>query len=786
MSVAHKVAVKTMVARALRSGDLRIEFSDSRRARDGIRIHRRIQKSRPAHYEAEVPVRIAVETAKIDLAVSGRIDGVYVDTDGCTVEEIKTTERDLEQISRDPDPVHLGQARCYAYMYAVENNQDSVEIHLTYYQVESGQTATWAQTCDVAELAHDFNTIVARYLSQVELYLDWQACRNDSIVALDFPFDDYRRGQRAMAVDVYRAIRDQRQLLVQAATGIGKTVAALFPAIKAMTGIENPAILYLTARTTGRLAADKAMGVMRAKGLRLKTLTITAKDKICFLAERSCNPEDCEFTQGYFDRVDAAIQSIFTSDDFSRDCIEAVAREFGICPFEFSLELIFCSDCLICDYNYAFDPRVSLKRLLVESDRNCLYLVDEAHNLVDRSRDMFSAQIEKQAILDLRRKVRKQLPVLFKGLGKINSWMVAARKQCQQIPGGACSEDLAPVDLLTRLTAFVRNAEKWLVKNHKAPFREDLLEIYFKSVNFLKTADQYGDEYVTFMEQSGDNLRVKLFCLDPAERLKAVMDNSAAAIFFSATMTPAAYFRRLFGCPEDTAALQIGSPFPDDNLGLFVADRVSTLYRQRDATLPQLVEILLAMVVEKNGNYLFFFPSYRYLEKVHAAIGPAQPGLRIIVQSPEMSHAEKEAFLRHFQEKRSDTLVGFAVLGGIFGEGIDLAGDTLSGAAVVGVGLPGISYENELIKAYFNTAEQAGFQYAYQYPGINRVLQGAGRVIRTSQDRGIVLLVDQRYGRQSYRTMLPEHWRPVRIHGPEDLKVALGDFWQKGSDRTVK
>ncbi len=783
MSVAHKVAVKTMVARALRSGDLRIEFSDTRRARDGIRIHRRIQKSRPAHYQAEVPVSITVETAKIDLAVSGRVDGVYLDTGCCTVEEIKTTLRDLDQISRDPDPVHLGQVRCYAYMYAVEKNLANVEIHLTYCQVESGKMATWAQTYDVAELAEGFNTIVARYLSQVELALDWQVCRNGSIEALDFPFDAYRGGQRAMAVDVYRAIRDRKQLLVQAATGIGKTMAALFPAIKAMAGIENPAILYLTARTTGRLAADKAIGVMRAKGLRLKTLTITAKDKICFLEERSCNPEDCEFAQGYFDRVDAAIQSIFSSDDFSRDCIEAVAREFGICPFEFSLELIFCSDCLICDYNYAFDPRVSLKRLLVESDRNCFYLVDEAHNLVDRSRDIFSAQIEKQAILDLRRKVRKQLPALFKSLGKINSWMVVARKQCQQMPDGAFSQDQAPADLLMRLAAFVRNAEKWLVENLKTPFREDLLEIYFKSVNFLKTADQYGDEYVTFMEQSGGNLRVKLFCLDPADRLKAAMDNSAAAIFFSATMTPAAYFRRLFGCPEDTAALQIGSPFPDDNLGLFVADRVSTLYRQRDVTLTQLGEMLVAMVAKKSGNYLFFFPSYRYLAMVHAAIGQAQPTLRIIVQSPEMNHAEKAAFLQHFQVMRSDTLVGFAVLGGIFGEGIDLAGDKLSGAAVVGVGLPGISYENELIKAYFNAAEGAGFQYAYQYPGINRVLQGAGRVIRTSQDRGIVLLVDQRYGRHSYQAMLPKHWRPVRIRGPEDLKIALGDFWQKGNGR---
>ena len=577
MRAAYKVAVKTMVSRVLRSGDLRVEFSGPSRARDGIRVHRRIQKSRPDNYTPEVPVSLVVESRRVALQVSGRIDGVYTDTHGCTVEEIKTTAQDLETIAAKPDPVHLGQAHCYAYMYAMAENLPRVQVQLTYYHIASKKTRMWTQTYSMVELARRFHKIARQYTAQIEHALDWLACRNASIDTLEFPFEKYRRGQRDMAVGVYRAIRDRQQLLVQAATGIGKTMGTLFPAVKAIAGIEDTAILYLTARTTGRLAAQKAFERLRAKGLRLKTLTITAKDKICFLAERACNPEECDFARGYFDRIDAAVKSIFTADDFSREQITATAREFRVCPFEFSLELIYCSDCIVCDYNYAFDPRVSLKRLFAESGREYLYLVDEAHNLVDRSREMFSAQIEKQTILALRRKIGKQVPGLYRGLGKINSWMVKARKQCRALPDGVFSENRVPEDLVARLSAFIHSAEKWLVENAGGGFREDLLDFYFQGINFLKTVDRYGAEYVTLWEQTDTDLRVKLFCLDPAKELKAARGLSAAAVFFSGTMTPAAYFRRLFGCPDDAAAMQIGSPFPDDHLGLFVADRISTL-----------------------------------------------------------------------------------------------------------------------------------------------------------------------------------------------------------------
>jgi len=776
------VAVKNMVSRVLRSGDLRIAFAGPHRARDGIRIHRQLQKKRPAHYTAEVPVSLTVALDNVNLLVSGRIDGVYQGTDGCAIEEIKTTALSLEHIGRKPDPIHLGQALCYAYLFAVGEKLERVEVQVTYCQIESLETVTWAQHYRLPELKVRFEDITARYLDLVTADLEWQAGRNASIAALEFPFTEFRAGQREMAVHTYRTIRDRQQLLVQAATGIGKTMGVLFPAIKAMADLQNPLIFYLTARTTGRLAADKALAALRTRGLRLRTLTLTAKDKICFLAERSCTPEECEFAKGYYDQLPAAVRSICRCDDFSRGRIEATAREFGICPFEFSLELVYWSDCIIGDYNYVFDPRVSLKRLLSENERHHIFLVDEAHNLVDRARDMFSAQLEKRAVLALRRAFGKHRPALYKSLGKINTWMLAARKQCRELPERAYAQDQAPVDLLLRLTDLVRKAEKWLLENPSAPPREAVLEFYFAAVSFLKTADRFGDEYVTLMEQSDENLRVKLFCLDPARQLQAALETSAATVFFSATLTPASYFQRLFGCPEGAASMQIGSPFRADHLGVFVADRISTLYRQRRETLEALSEMLLALVAAQAGNYLFFFPSYDYLNKAYTAVVRKSPHLNTIVQRPEMTRAEKSAFLEHFRFQPDRTLVGFAVLGGIFGEGIDLEGDKLSGAAVIGVGLPAISFENDMIKKYFDAVEGTGFQYAYQYPGFSRVMQGAGRVIRSALDTGVVLLVDQRYGRHDYRSLLPAYWRPRKIGGSAELKDALQSFWKTAQE----
>jgi DNA excision repair protein ERCC-2 len=391
---------------------------------------------------------------------------------------------------------------------------------------------------------------------------------------------------------------------------------------------------------------------------------------------------------------------------------------------------------------------------------------------------MFSAEIYKQPLLDLRRSLRKELPHIYKHLGKINSWMIKARKKCEE-SSPSCHEKEAPEDLFPLLRGFLRTAERWLVRNIKTPFRDDLLDLFFTISGFIRVSEHYDDSYVTCFESIKKDLKLKLFCIDPSIQLGNALTRCRAAVFFSATMTPMDYFKKILGCDAGATGLILPSPFPGENLKLFVYDKISTLYRNRDKTKEAVSQAISSLVGQKTGNYLVFFPSYEYMMMVFEAFQTDCPDGEVIIQAPGMSEPEREEFLDRFGRENHKSLVGFAVMGGIFGEGIDLVGERLSGAVVVGVGLPGISLEKELIRDYFADHHNAGFEYAYQYPGINRVLQAAGRVIRTETDRGVVLLIDQRYGTHRYRSHFPGEWNPVKVQSREKLAQALKKFWNQ-------
>ena len=771
-----KIAVRDLVAHVLRGGDLSFEFLSAARPVDAIRIHQKIQQARPANYTAEVAVTHRKETDLFSLRIGGRIDGIFDASDGVLVEEIKTTTRNLEYFESHEDPIHWGQVKTYAHIYARDQKLDEISTQLTYFQLDSGEIRSFRKHFSAGELELFFEDLVVSYLQWAEVLVRWEDQRDESIRQLEFPFGDYRPGQREMAVAVYRAIKSGHQQLTQAATGIGKTMAAIFPAVKALGEGLCAKVFYLTARTTGRMAAESALDEMRNGQLKLKSLTITAKDKICFKPDSACNPDECEFARGHFDRINEALMAVFVQDAFTRPTIERTARRYRVCPFEFSLELALWADCIICDYNYAFDPRVYLRRFFLEENGDYAFLIDEAHNLVDRSREMFSAEIFKQPLLDARRAIRQQLPSVFKSLGKINSWMVKARKQCEE-SGPTRHQKEAPEDLFPLLRGFLRIAERWLSRNIKTPFREELLDLFFAISGFMRVAEQYDDSYVTCFEQTKKNLKLKLFCIDPSIQLAKALNRCKAAVFFSATMTPMDYFKKILGCAQDASGLILPSPFPADNLKLFVYDTISTLYRQRAATKQRVAEAISSLVGQKTGNYLAFFPSYDYMRLVLEDFQSHAPDCEVIIQTPGMSEPEREQFLERFGAENHRSLVGFAVMGGIFGEGIDLVGERLSGAIVVGVGLPGISLEMELIREYFSGTHQAGFEYAYQYPGINRVLQAAGRVIRTEVDRGVVLLIDQRYGTYRYRSLLPPEWNPKKVKRLSQFTEDLQEFW---------
>ncbi len=773
-----KIAVRELIAYALRSGDLVSEFLGSSRPVEAIRAHQRIQNSRPATYRPEVSISHQVETEQFRLNISGRIDGVYSEPDRTIIEEIKTTARNPIYFEENENPVHWGQVKTYAYIYGQARGLDEMITQLTYYQIDSGQIREIRRTYRIEELAVFFNEIVAHYLEWAATIIDWSDRRDESIRDLEFPFSDYRPGQRRMAVEAYRTIRHNSQLLVQAATGIGKTIAVLYPAIKSLAEEISQKIFYLTARTTGRIVAEKALDELRPNGLRLKSVTLTAKDKICFCPDRACNPEECEYARGHYDRINDAVKAIFAEDAFTRERIVDIAKAFRVCPFEFSLELSVWADCIICDYNYVFDPRVYLRRFFQEENGDYIFLIDEAHNLVDRSREMFSAEIFKQPGLDIRRQLKYELPHIFKSLGRINAWLVKARKKCEESGNPLAEKDL-PDELIPLLKRFLFITERWLSQNIKTSFRDGLLDFYFSASGFVRVADQYDECYTTCYEKIGKDLKIKLFCVDPSVHLEKVMSRCQAAIFFSATMTPMDYFKQILGCDQSADHLILHSPFPGENLGLFISDQISTYYRQRDQTVSQISGAISNLIGQKKGNYLLYFPSYAYMLKVYHAFKAENPHTEIILQTAGMTESQREAFLKHFSQDNLQTLVGFAVMGGIFGEGIDLVGDRLLGVVVVGVGLPAICLERELIKEYFNNALGAGFEYAYTYPGINRVLQAAGRVIRSEKDRGVVLLIDQRYARFQYKVLLREEWDPVWAHDTRQLTEALQKFWNK-------
>jgi DNA excision repair protein ERCC-2 len=565
--------------------------------------------------------------------------------------------------------------------------------------------------------------------------------------------------------------------LLQAATGIGKTMGALYPAIKALGEHHIDKVIFLTARTTGRLAAESALGTLTRRGLRMRSISITAKEKICSYPQSACVPEECVCAKGHFDRINDALADGLKAQALTRQAIEKIAAAHRVCPFELTLELINWSDGVICDYNYAFAPGVLLQQLFGEKGGAHAVLVDEAHNLVDRSREMFSARLDKSAILDLRRRIKEELPGIYRSLGSINGWMAGERRRCKENDGHIVSREL-PGTLIERLRDFLLRSERWLARNKPAAFREQLLTLFFEVLRFMKIAEGFDASYAMIEAASGDELTLRLFCIDPAGQLHEAWQRCRAAVLFSATLTPAGYFRSVLGCADDAKALNLPSPFPPDNLAVFMAHRISTLYRERGDSRDDVVRAIVGLIGQRTGHYLVFFPSYEYLQMVYERFVQAHPSTKTVIQSTEMSEEQRQAYLERFSQDTDETLVGFAVLGGIFGEGIDLKGEQLTGVAIVGVGLPGMCIERDLIRDHYERKGRLGFEFAYQYPGINRVLQAAGRVIRSESDQGVILLIDRRYHQHRYRQMLPDNWNPRPINHQTHLEEKIRSFWE--------
>jgi DNA excision repair protein ERCC-2 len=781
-----KISVRNLIEFVLRAGDLDMRFMGSSRAVEGTKAHQKIQKENREKYSvflgeeylSEVSLKYSVLYKGGTIVIDGRADGILIKDKEVTIDEIKTVTKDIELLTEDHNILHWAQAKCYAYIYATQNNIEFMNVQLTYYQIDNEEIKRFIKVFSLKELKDFFDEIISNYFVWANITREWNETRDDTIKDLKFPFDNYREGQRELAVSVYNTIAQDKKMFLQAPTGVGKTISTLFPAVKAMGEGRTSKIFYLTAKTITRQVAEDAFDKMKTNGLKFKTITITAKDKVCFSKGSACNPVQCNFAKGHFDRVNEALLDILKNEDtFSREIIEIYSKKYVICPFEFSLDLTLWSDCVICDYNYVFDPRVYLKRFFMDNNGDYVFLVDEAHNLVDRAREMYSSEFHKKPLLLLKKEIKGTEAALYKVLNKINTYMISMKKMCND--DGYYKQSSQPVDLTNLLSKLTKILEGWLTKNEKSNMFESFLELYFNSLSFIRIAELYDDKYITYVESTQEDVVLKMFCLDPSKLLREASKRGKSVIYFSATLLPLLYFKEILGGENKDYHLTLDSPFDKNHLKVMIARDISTKYKSRENSYSKIVEYIYSVISAREGNYMVFFPSYKYMNEVSSRFTAKYSNIDVRTQTNFMTEDDREAFLRNFNNSNPENILGFGVLGGIFSEGIDLKGDRLIGVIIVGVGHPMVCFEKEIIKEYYDNKSNCGYEYSYMYPGMNKVLQAAGRVIRTEEDRGTVLLIDDRFLEQRYRRLFPKHWDSyIKIKNNIEVEKEICEFWK--------
>ena len=774
-----RISVRSLVEFILREGDIDNRVSGSMEKDAmllGGKIHRKIQSRMGTNYTAEVPLKIQMPCDGFVLQIEGRADGVLKDDGKVLIDEIKGILRSLEHLEA-PVPVHLAQAKCYAYIYAVQNSLKCIDVQMTYCQMETEEIRRFCQEFEFQELQTWFQDLVTQYEKWAKFEIEWRNVRNDSIRQIEFPFP-YREGQRDLVASVYRTILRKKKLFIQAPTGVGKTMATVFPAVRAMGEGLGEKIFYLTAKTIMRTVAEQTFSLLKEKGLLYKTITLTAKEKICFCEEAECNPDACPYAKGHFDRVNDAVFDLIThSGDWSREVLEEQAKKYMVCPFEMSLDVSNWADAVICDYNYVFDPQAHIKRFFSESGKGeYLFLIDEAHNLVERGREMYSASLYKEDLLEVRKLVKAEDPKLAKGLSECNQQFLELKRECEhyQILKSVSHIALKLMNVLSKL-------EDYLEECKDAEKKKRVLDFYFAVRSFLNIHDIMDENYVIFSEMMEDGrFQIKLFCVNPAVNLQNYLEQGNSTIFFSATLLPVHYYKKLLSVEKDDYAVYAHSSFPQENKFLFIGTDVSTRYTRRgESTYQRFARYIAVMAEQKKGNYMAFFPSYRFLEEVHTCfLECVDHEVDSICQVSYMDEEQREEFLEEFEREREKSLVAFCVMGGIFSEGIDLTDDKLIGAVIAGTGLPQVCTEREILKQYFNAADMDGFDYAYLYPGMNKVLQSAGRVIRTESDRGVILLLDDRFRAMRYREVFPREWQQYQLGSVKNLEQEIRTFWE--------
>lgn len=805
-----KVSVRNLVEFIMRSGSIDTSqsgISDPSLMAQGTKIHKKIQNSMGINYSSEVTLChtsiIEYEGEEFEICVDGRADGIikpdesvsasksYLkDEDGefedrslYIIDEIKGVVREVDTINK-PVREHIGQAKCYAYFYAVDNNLEDIKIRITYCNLENELKRYFTYKYNMDELKEWYKKLLWEYAKWAKMQLDWRRKRDESITKLEFPFE-YRQGQRDLVASVYTSIVREKKIYIEAPTGIGKTISTVFPSVKAMGGGLISKIFYLTAKTITRTAAQNTFSILERNGLLIKTVIITAKEKICFLDDKpECNPVACDFADGHFDRInDAVYDMIIHENNITRDVICEYAKKHKVCPYEMSLDASLWTDAIICDYNYAFDPDVCLKRYFVNDKKNdYVFLIDEAHNLVERARSMYSASIVKEDFLKIKGYVKNISEHVTKELAACNKILLTYKRNCEDCEVISMGETGSLYMALLRLVAQLDKLMSYRV-NYEGS--DEVLDFYFKIRKFLNTYMYIDENYIIYEDyDENDNFNITIQCMNPSVRLKEYLEKGKCAVFFSATLLPVNFYKEQLSAKEDDYAVYVPSPFDKKNRLIMIGRDVSTKYSRRsDREYEKISDYIMEFSTAKMGNYLVFFPSYKMMEDIYNKITFRYPFLihEIVMQTSDMCEEQREEFLDNFRKNPDKTHIGFCVMGGIYSEGIDLTGNRLIGAVIVGTGLPMVCNERELFRGYYDDINGKGFDYAYLFGGMNKVMQSAGRVIRTKDDTGCILLLDERFLTNSYTSLFPREWWPYSAVNVGQMKKMMEKFWNENT-----
>ena len=778
-----RISVRNLVEFLMRSGDIDNRISRGLQLnamQEGTRIHKKLQRAMGSSYQAEVPLRLDVGTERYVLTIEGRADGIFERDGMICIDEIKGVYRDVDEMEA-PVPVHLAQAKCYAYIHALQQALDPIGVQMTYCDLDTEQVRRFYESYPFAELEEWFDALMAEYQKWADFQYEWRQKSIASIKKMEFPFD-YRPGQRELVADVYRTILRKKNLFIQAPTGTGKTVSVLFPAVRAVGEGYGEKIFYLTAKTVTATVAMDTFAQFRENGYRGKVVQITAKEKLCKCEKPECNPDACPYAKGHFDRVNDAVFDLLGREDcFSREVLLEQADRYMVCPFELCLDVSTWSDVIVGDYNYVFDPTVYLKRFFAEGNKGeYLFLVDEAHNLVERGRQMYSERIVKEDVLAVKRLLKNHSKKVTRALERVNQILLAYKRECEDYEIYDLNTHSIN-DLVFALMRLASEMERFLQRPLTIPERDEVMEFYFSLRNFLSIYDLVDEHYVIYSSMQEDGtFALKLYCADPSANLQNCLDKARSTMFFSGTLLPIGYYKRLLSTEPENYAVYAHSVFTPDQRLLFVGTDVSSKYTRRTPEeYVRIASYIKKISLAKQGNYIAFFPSYKMMLEVEQSFEYlAGEAVDIIIQQQNMREQHREEFLREFQEVRGRSMVAFCVMGGIFGEGVDLREDQLIGAIIIGTGIPQIGGESEILKNYFDERDGNGFDYVYRFPGMNKVQQAAGRVIRTLSDVGVIALLDERFVQRDNRRLFPREWEDYRTVDLEHVDGLLADFWQ--------